>query len=80
MARKQRVEFVHPNVLLVITVQGTLIELFTPIRAQVIKDIAGLNKGTFVHIEAIVKSKEHKLLYCIVGKWYPYHHFKVGGK
>lgn len=78
MRKKQQVEFLHPNILLLISPKGVLIELFTPIRATVIEDIGSLKVGTMVYIDAIVQSKEHKILYCIMGKWYPYHHFKVG--
>jgi uncharacterized ferritin-like protein (DUF455 family) len=75
MAKKQQVEFLHPNVLLVITPKGIILELYTPIRAEVIRQIGDLPK---VYIDAIIKSDEHKILYYIGSKWYPYHHFKVG--
>ncbi len=78
MAKKQQVEFLHPNVLLVITPKGVILELFTPIRAEVIRKVGNLPKGTKVYIDAILKSEEHKILYCISGKWYPYHFFRVG--
>ena len=78
MAKKQQVEFLHPNVLLVITTKGIILELYTPIRAEVIRQAGNLPKGTKVYIEAIIKSDQHKILYYIGSKWYPYHHFKVG--
>jgi len=78
MAKKQQVEFLHPNVLLVITLKGIILELYTPIRAEVIRKVGNLPKGTKVYIDAIVKDNTHKILYCIGSKWYPYHHFKVG--
>jgi hypothetical protein len=78
MAKKQQIEFLHPNVLLVITPKGIIMELFTPIRAQVTKSIGNLTIGTYVYIDSIVKDNKYKILYCIGSKWYPYHHFKVG--
>ena len=78
MAKKQQVEFLHPNVLLVITPKGIILELFTPMRAEVIREIGNLPKGTKVYIDSILKNDEHRILYCIASKWYPYHHFKVG--
>jgi hypothetical protein len=78
MAKKQQIEFLHPNVLLVVTPKGIIMELFTPIRAQVTKSIGNLTIGTFVYIDSIVKNDEHKILYCISGKWYPYSYFRVG--
>ena len=78
MRKKQKVEFLYPNILLLISPKGVLIELFTPIRAMVTNEIGNLQVGTMVYIDAIIQSKEHKILYCIIGKWYPYHHFKVG--
>jgi hypothetical protein len=78
MAKKQQVEFLHPNVLLVITPKGVILELFTPIRAEVIRKVGNLPKGTKVYIDAILKSEEHMILYCISGKWYPYNFFRVG--
>ena len=78
MAKKQKVEFLHPNVLLVITPKGIILELYTPIRAEVIREMGNLPKGTKVYIDAIVKDNKHKILYCIGSKWYAYHHFKVG--
>ncbi len=77
MAKKQQVEFLHPNVLLVITPKGIILELYTPIRAEVIRQVGNLPKGTKVYIDVIIKSDEHKILYYIGSKWYPYHHFKV---
>jgi len=77
MAKKQQIEFLHSNVLLVITPKGIIMELYTPIRAEVLKPIGNLPKGTKVYIEAILQSVEHKILYCISGKWYPYYHFTV---
>lgn len=78
MRKNQQVEFLHPNILLLITPKGALIELFTPISAVVIDDVNNWKIGTMIYIDAIVQSNEYKLLYCILGKWYPYHHFKVG--
>jgi hypothetical protein len=78
MAKKQQVEFLHPNVLLVITPKGVILELFTPIRAEVIRKVGNLPKGTKVYIDAILKSEEHMILYCISGIWYPYNFFRVG--
>jgi hypothetical protein len=78
MAKKQQVEFLHPNVLLVITPKGVILELYTPIRAEVIREIGNLPKGTKVYIDAIMQSSEHKLLFLISGKWYPYIYLTVG--
>ncbi|MHA8055524.1 hypothetical protein VR611_06220 [Aquirufa nivalisilvae] len=78
MRKNQQVEFLHPNILLLITPKGALIELFTPIRALVKEEVGSLKVGTTVYIDAILQSQEHRILYCIIGKWYPYHHFKVG--
>ncbi len=78
MRKNQQVEFLHPNILLLITPKGALIELFTPIRAIVKEDAGSLKVGTTVYIDAILQSQEHRILFCIIGKWYPYHHFKVG--
>ncbi len=78
MKRKQNVEYLHPNVLLLVNSKGILIELFTPIRAQVTSQVGKLAEGTHVYIDAIMQSKEHKILYYVMGKWLPYHHFKVG--
>jgi hypothetical protein len=75
---KQQVEFLHPNVLLVITPKGIIMELFTPIRVQVVTSIGNLTIGTFVYIDSIVKNDAYKILYCIAGKWYPYSYFRVG--
>jgi hypothetical protein len=77
MAKKQQVEFLHPNVLLVITPKGIILELYTPIRAEVIRQVNNLPKGTKVYIDAIMQSSEHKLLYLISGKWYPYNYLTV---
>jgi len=78
MAKKQQVEFLHPNILLVITPKGIILELYTPIRAEVIRQVGNLPKGTKVYIDSILKSEEHKILYCISGKWYPYNFFSAG--
>ena len=78
MKGKQSVEYLHPNVLLLINNKGILIELFTPIRAKVIEPIGRLTEGTSVYIDAIMQSKEHKILYHVMGNWLPYHYFKVG--
>jgi hypothetical protein len=77
MAKKQHVEFLHPNVLLVITPKGIILELYTPIRAEVTCQVGNLPKGTKVYIDAIMQSTEHKLLYLISGKWYPYNYLTV---
>ncbi len=77
MAKKQQVEFLHPNVLLVITPKGIILELYTPIRAEVIREIGNLPKGTKVYIDAILKSDKYKILYCISGRWYPYNYLTV---
>jgi hypothetical protein len=66
MAKKLQIEFLHPNVLLVITPKGIIMYLFTPIRAQVTKSIGNLTIGTFVYIDSIVKNDEHK--YCIASQ------------
>ncbi|MFM7014774.1 hypothetical protein [Flavobacterium sp.] len=76
--KKQKVGFLHPNVLLVITPKGIILELYTPIRAEVVREIGNLPKGTKVYIDAIVKDNLNKIIYCIGSKWYPYRHFKVG--
>lgn len=78
MKRKQKVEYLYPNVLLLVTSKGVLIELFTPIRAVVTSPIGRLAEGTHVYIDAIMQSKEHKILYYVMGNWLPYHYFKVG--
>lgn len=75
---KQKLEYLHPNVLLLITPKGVLIELFTPIKAKVVTDVGQLKVGTTVYIEAIVKSDDHRLLFLVTGSWIPYHHFRVG--
>jgi hypothetical protein len=76
--KKQQVEFLHPNVLLVITPKGIILELYTPISAEVIRKVGNLPKGTKVYIDAIVTSEVHKILYLISGKWYPYFYLSVG--
>jgi len=78
MKRKQNVEYLHPNVLLLVTNRGVLIELFTPIRAVVTSQVSNLGEGTHVYIDAIMQSKEHKILYYVMGNWLPYQYFKVG--
>lgn len=78
MKRKQKVEYLHPNVLLLVTTKGVLIELFTPIRAVVTSQVGKLAEGTHVYIEAIMQSREHKILYYVMGNWLPYQYFKVG--
>ncbi len=78
MAKKQQVEFLHPNVLLVITPKGIILELYTPIRPEVIRGFGNLQKVTRGYIEAILRENKYKRLYCIGSKWYAYHHFKVG--
>lgn len=75
--KKQKVEFLHPNVLLVITPKGIILELYTPIRAEVVREIGNLPKGTKVFIDSIMQSEKHKILYCISGKWYPYNYLTV---
>jgi len=77
MAKKQQIEFLHPNLLLVIAPKGIILELYTPIRAEVIREIGNLPQGTKVYIDAIMKSNEQKLLYLITGKWYPYSRFNI---
>ena len=78
MKKKQKVEYLHPNVLLLVTSKGVLIELFTPIRALVTSQVGKLAEGTNVYIEAIMQSHEHKILYYVMGNWLPYKYFKVG--
>jgi hypothetical protein len=79
MAKKQQIEFLHPNVLLVVTTKGIIIELFTPIRAEVVSSkLKKLPKGTKVYIDAIVKDPIHRILYYIGSEWYPYNYFRVG--
>lgn len=78
MKKKQNVEFLFPNILLLVNSKGILIELFTPIRAKIINRIGNLEVGTSVYIEAIMQSREHKILYYVMGNWFPYNYFKVG--
>lgn len=75
--KQQHVEYLHPNVLLLITPKGVLIELFTPIRAKVICKVGNLEEGTSVWIEAIMQSKEHKIMYYVLGSWYAYKNFNI---
>lgn len=74
---KQHVEYAHPNVLLLITKGGHLIELFTPIRAVTNQQVDSLSKGTHVYIEAIATSKQYRIVYFILGRWWPYQYFKI---
>lgn len=78
MKKKQNVEYLHPNVLLLVTTKGVLIELFTPIRAVVTSQVGHLAEDTHVYIDAIMQSQEHKILYYVMGNWLPYQYFKVG--
>ncbi len=77
MENKQQVGALHPNLLLLVTPQGLLIQLFTPIKGIVIKQSGTLKQGTTVWIEAIMQSKEHKIIYLVLGKWIPYYHINV---
>ena len=66
MAKKQQIEFLHPNVLLVITPKGIIVELFTPIRAQVIKSIGNL---PLEHLSiSILLSKTMSIKSCIASQ------------
>ncbi|CAM3854388.1 hypothetical protein [Aquirufa aurantiipilula] len=77
MENKQQVGALHPNLLLLVTPQGLLIQLFTPIKGVVIEQSGTLQRGTTVWIEAIMQSKEHKIMYLVLGKWLPYFHINV---
>ncbi len=77
MKNKQQVGALHPNLLLLITPQGMLMQLFTPIKGIIVKQSGTLEKGTSVWVEAIMESKVHKIKYLVLGKWIPYYHIHV---
>lgn len=80
MTRKELADILKysfSNELLVITHYGVLIQLFCPIKVQVIKDIGTLKKKQIVFVDEIKVTLELKTVYIISNKGYYYYHFEI---
>lgn len=67
----------HPNLLLIVSHQGVLIELFTPVRGVVNNQSDALVAGINIWVEAVVACKEHKIVYLVLGRWLPHYHIDI---
>jgi hypothetical protein len=67
----------YSNSILVNTLMGTLLRLYTPVMARVRKPIAHLKVNELVPVTAILESEDHKLLYMVGQYMYPHTYFEL---
>lgn len=67
----------YSNSVIISSLIGTLLRLYTPVTAKVIKPIHIHKEGDIVAVTGILESKEHKLFYMIGEMTYPYHYFEL---
>jgi hypothetical protein len=71
-----KLDYVGSNSLLVVNPSGKLRRLFVPIAVKCVTEINIIRKGSTVFIEEIAEHYQHKIIYRVLGKWYPHKYFK----
>ena len=67
----------HPKSLFVITSKGRLHQLFLPVRVRCIEAQDRIPCGAYVYVEAAFTNPQHRLIYWITGRLYPYYYFCI---
>jgi hypothetical protein len=67
----------YSNSVLVNTLMGNLLRLYTPVTARVRKPIAHLQVNELVPVTAILESEDHKLLFMVGEYMYPHTYFEL---
>ena len=77
MEQPIKIQFVNPNVLLVVNGMGVLKTIHTPFRVQVLEQVGIYKPGTYVIVEEVASAPGDKLLYIIGTKPYLHTHFVI---
>lgn len=80
MTKKELAELLkysNPREIYVITHFGVLIQLFCPIKVQVLQDIGTLKKNQIVFVDEIKVTFKLETVYIINNDAYYYHHFDI---
>jgi len=77
MDPSQESVYKNAGTMLVINPQGTILQLFKPIKAICKYSVPGITAGTTIWIEGIILHKEHKMCYRITGNRYLYWCFTI---
>jgi len=72
-----KIQYKNTNSILIINSLGTLRQLFTPFGVECIHPIGNICKKSVVFVEQVIPHNEHKIIYLIMGSWYPYGVFKI---
>ena len=73
----ENLKVADPKSLLVVTQGGKLRKLFVPIAVKCLRDIEILKQGCTIYVEEVAEHHQHKIIYRILGSWYPHRYFRV---
>jgi hypothetical protein len=69
--------FVDDRSILLVNPVGNIRRLYTPFLVQVTESALGLQPYTWLYVEAVRPHPKQRLLYQVIGKWYPYYYFRL---
>jgi hypothetical protein len=77
MNEQVKLQYAGSNSLLVVNPKGKLRRLFVPFAVKCVTGINFIRQGSTVYVEAVAEHHQYKLVYLILGGWYPYLYFRV---
>ena len=77
MEKPHFIQYVNPDVLLVVNRMGLLKIIYTPFRVQCVSQIGNFRAGTFVFVDEVASAPGDKLLYIIGSRPYLHTHFVI---
>ena len=61
----------------IITPKGNLKKLKVPFQVRCLIENQCFKINTFIYVDAISAHQNHIIIYRVLGKWYPFNHFKI---
>ena len=77
MEEAVKVQYVNPNIVLVVNGIGALKTIHTPFRVQCVSQVGIYKPGTYVFVEEVASAPGDKLLYIIGSRSYLHTHFVI---
>jgi hypothetical protein len=68
------------NSILIVSITGSLLRLYTPFRVECLEDVDGLLAGKNYIVDRVMLSSDYLLSYEIQGRPYYFKHFHILGK
>jgi hypothetical protein len=63
--------YISKNSIMLVNKQGSMRQLFTPFKVQVLQDTNHFKEKSWVIVEEIIQYLQHILMYRVINNWWP---------